>query len=364
MNTITKHLVLLVLCLTFTTVKAQDTIQKSTKQVQIEKLILLKEAIQDKEKEELRKEVEAINKQFENGEISQEKAEELKMDAAKKHALNIENKLTIIDNKIALLERNETIGESGETTRFIIELGKQDDSDAYDRGTIYIGDVKDYRQKPRKYDRRTTSDLVFAIGFNNAIIEGESLSDSPYKLGGSGFVELGWAWKTRVFKNTNAMRLKYGFSLQWNKLDIKDNQYFVEDGEGNVSLVDFPQNVNKSKFRTTNLVIPVHFEFGPSKKIEKENYFRYSTYHKFKFGIGGYGGFNVGYIQKVKYTLDGDRKKDKFKDYNITDFVYGLSAYVGFGNMSVYFKYDLSPIFKNQAVDQNNISLGLRFDLD
>ncbi|MEZ4977430.1 MAG: hypothetical protein R2802_12870 [Flavobacteriaceae bacterium] len=65
------------------------------------------------------------------------------------------------------------------------------------------------------------------------------------------------------------MRLKYGFSLQWNKLDIKDNQYFVEDEADQVSLVDFPQNVSKSKFRTTNLVFPVHFEFGPSKKIER-----------------------------------------------------------------------------------------------
>ena len=364
MNTLTKHLVLLVLCLSFASVNAQDTIQKSTKQVEIEKLLSLKETIQNEEKAQLKMEVEAINKQFENGEITQEKAEELKLEAAKKHALNIENKLAIIDNKIALLERNESLDETQEATRFIIEFGKQDDSDEFDRGSIYIGDVKDYRLKPRKYDRRTTSDLVFAIGFNNAIIEGESLSDSPYKLGGSGFVELGWAWKTRVFKNTNAMRLKYGFSLQWNKLDIKDNQYFVEDEAGQVSLVDFPQNVSKSKFRTTNLVFPVHFEFGPSKKIEREDYFRYSTYHKFKFGIGGYGGFNIGSIQKVKYTLDGDKKKDKFKDFNTTSFVYGLSAYAGFGNMGVYFKYDLSPIFKNQAVNQNNISLGLRFDLD
>ena len=364
MNTITKYLALLVLCLFGMVMNAQDTIQKSTKQVQIQKLIALKQTIQDEEKNKLKLEVETINKQFENGEITQEKADELKMEAAKKHALNIENKLAIIDNKIALLERNEPIEEDKESTRLIIELGKQDDSDEYDRGSIYIGDVEDYRLKPRKYDRRTTSDLVFAIGFNNAIIEGESLNDSPYKLGGSGFVELGWAWKTRVFENSNAMRLKYGFSLQWNKLDIKDNKYFVEDDNGNVSLVDFPSNVKKSKFRTTNLVFPVHFEFGPSKKIEREDYFRYSTYHKFKFGIGGYGGFNIASLQKVKYTLDGDKKKDKFKNYNTNSFVYGLSAYAGFGNMGIYFKYDLSPIFKNQAIDQNNISLGLRFDLD
>ena len=29
----------------------------------------------------------------------------------------------------------------------------------------------------------------------------------------------------------------------------------------------------------------------------------------------------------------------------------------------LYVKYDLNPIFKNAAVDQRNVSLGLRFDL-
>ena len=365
MNTITKHLVLLVLCLSFSIVKGQDTIQKTSKEVEIEKLIALRETIQQEEKDKLKVEVEGINKQLENGEITTEKAEELKLEAAKKHALNIENKLAIIENKISLLERNEEMDiDKFSNGPLTIWLGKTEDADEYDRGSFYVGYKKDYEHEPRKYDRRTTSDLVLAIGFNNAIIEGESLNDSPYKLAGSGFVELGWAWKTRLLQNSNAVRLKYGFSLQWNKLDIKDNKYFVEDQDGIVILEDFPTNVKKSKFRTTNLVFPVHFEFGPSKKIERKNYFRYSTYHKFKFGVGGYGGFNIASLQKVKYTLDGDKKKDKFKNYNTNNFVYGLSAYAGFGNMGIYFKYDLSPIFKDQPIDQNNISLGLRFDLD
>ena len=218
-------------------------------------------------------------------------------------------------------------------------------------------------KKPKMYDRRTTSDLVFAIGFNNAIIEGQSLNDSPYKLGGSGFVELGWAWKTRIFQNSNAVRFKYGFSFQWNKLDIKDNLYFNEMDDV-VTLEEYPINLNKSKFRTTNLVFPVHFEFGPSKKIERDTYFRYSTRKQFKFGIGGYGGFMLQSLQKLKYEQDGNKQKDKFKGYNTNDLVYGISSYLAWGDVGLYFKYDLSPIFKNQTYDQRNISLGIRFDMD
>ncbi|WP_053978447.1 hypothetical protein [Mangrovimonas xylaniphaga] len=364
MNTITKHVVLLILCLSLSNVYAQDTIPKANNSVKIEALKKEKTEIENQEKELLKAEVERINQRFDNGEITQEEADQLKKEAAQKHALNIENRLAIIDNKIALLERNEELWSSEDrSTTFVLELGKGEEADEYDRGVIYIGERADYKLKPTIYDKRTTGDLVFAIGFNNAIIEGESFGDSPYKFGGSGFVELGYAWKTRVFENSNALRLKYGFSFQWNKLDIKDNMYFTETNDI-VMLTEFPEDVRKSKFRTTNLVFPVHFEFGPSKKIERDTYFRYSTYKKFKIGIGGYAGFNLESKQKVKYRVDGDREKDKYKGYNVNELVYGVSGYLSFGSIGLYAKYDLSPIFKDQPVDQNNISLGIRFDMD
>ncbi|WP_250434825.1 hypothetical protein [Hanstruepera flava] len=359
MQIITKTLVFIIFLVTVQLNYAQEKNEDK-----IEALIEQKKIIKAEEKSRLKEAVEAINKRLDDGEITLEEAARRKNEQAEKHALNIENRLAIIDNRIALLERNEYVDfDTGANLEgFKIEIGKNEESDEYDMGSFYIG--PDHKRRPRKYDRRTTSDLVFAIGFNNAIIEGQSLSDSPYKIGGSGFVELGWAWKTRVFKNSNALRFKYGVSFQWNKLDIKDNLYFVEDDDGNVSLEEFRVNVNKSKFRTTNLVIPVHFEFGPSKKIERDDYFRYSTYRKFKVGLGGYAGLNLQSQQKLKYSENGKKEKDKFRDYNTNAFVYGLSGYLAWGGIGIYCKYDLQPIFNNQAIDQNNISLGIRFDMD
>ena len=216
-----------------------------------------------------------------------------------------------------------------------------------------------------KYDRRTYVDPVIAFGMNNAIIDGQSLEDSPYKLGGSRFLELGWAWRTRVFKNSNALRLSYGVSFQFNGLKPKDNQYFVVEN-GQTELQEFEFDLRKSKFRMDNLVFPLHFEFGPSKFIESEDRIRYSLRNKFRFGIGGYGGFNIGTRQKLKYkNEEGRNVKDKLKGgYNTSSFVYGLSAYVGFDGVQLYAKYDLNPIFKDAVVEQRNISLGLRLDLD
>ena len=366
MNTITRMVVYLVISLTVATTQGQETkidsTQKSINELKIESLNKLKTKIENEEREFLKDEIKIINERLDSGKITAAEAEDLKKEAAKKRAANIENRLTIIDNKIALLARNDSTYnvEDGDGDGFVLRIGGGDEES--NESFIYFGEKS--QDRPRKYDRRTTTDIVFGFGFNNAIIEGENLDDSPYKLGGSGFMELGYAWKTRIFDNTNFWRLKYGFSFQWNKFDIKDNNYLVNT-DGQIALQEFPSDLNKAKFRTTNLVFPVHLEFGPSKKIEKENYFRYSTYKKLKVGLGGYAGLNIGSMQKLKYKEDGNRVKDKQRGgFEVSEFVYGVSGYVALGDVALYVKYDLNPLFKDQTFDQNNISLGLRFDMD
>jgi hypothetical protein len=361
MQKITLYLVLCALSFSGQLINAQDTIPNINK-LKIESLKKSKAKVQGEEKALLKEEVEAINEKLTNGTITESEAQVLKEDAAKKRALNIENRVAIIDNKIALLERNEDgYKEGGEKkkTQIEITIGDDDDDDGF------LGIITKDENKPKKYDKRTTSHFVFAIGFNNALIEGQKLDDSPYKLGGSGFIEMGYAWKTRLLNNSNFLRLKYGLSFQWNKLNIKDNQYLVNN-DGIINLEPFPSAASVIKFRMTNLVFPVHLEFGPSKRIDRNSYYRYSTKKQMKFGVGFFGGFNIQTLQKIKYRDDsGNKAKDKLKGgYNTSNLIYGPSAYVALGCAAVYFKYDLNPIFKDQTMSQNNISLGIRFDMD
>lgn len=328
----------------------------------VEQLHALKEIVIQEEKEALRTTVENINKRLEFGNISEAEAETLKQEAAEKHALNIENKMAILENKIALLERNGADTTQRAGTRIVFGLGQED----LDNDRIFGFKVQNNntRNKKRKYDRRTSSGFVFAFGLNNAITEGESLNDSDFRVAGSRFVELGWAWKTRVFKNSNWVRLKYGVSFQFNGLKPTDNRFFVDTGT-QTELQAYPLDLDKSKFRMDNLVVPIHFEFGPSKKHEHEDYFRYSTDNQITVGLGGYAGINLGARQKLKFEEDGEDKKLKLKaGYNTNNFIYGLSGYIGWGGLALYAKYDLNTIFKDSPEEQRNISLGLRFDLD
>ncbi|WP_224483886.1 hypothetical protein [Robertkochia aurantiaca] len=341
----------------------KDSTLTDQQRYQLEQLRIERDNIVAEEKDRLKAEVSRIDARLEKGEISDAEAKRLKEEAAMRSARNIENKTAIIENKIALLER-------GETYEFEVHKGTKVGMDDDDCDSCVFGvdwddwdDWDFWEHKERRYDRRTYSDLVIAFGFNNAIFSGESFNDTPYKIGGSRFFEIGWQWKTRVFKNSNWLRVSYGFSIQQNGLKPDDNQYFVKDGDL-TTLETFDLDLNKSKLRMDNIVIPVYFEFGPSKKIEREDYFRYSTHDQFRMGLGGYVGLNYTTRQKLKYRENGERVKEKIIDnYNTNNTIYGLAGYVGFGDVSLYVKYDLNTIFKDQNTEQRNISAGLRFEL-
>ena len=320
---------------------AQETEIKTENEIL--RLETLKTKIINDEKELLKKEVEAINLKIDTKEITSDQGKTLKEEAAERRALNIENQLAIINNKIAWIKRNGL-------------------SDQYNLETWIKNESKKVETKKIKYDIRTNSSLVVSVGFNNVITKGESFEDSDFKFFGSRYFEIGFTRNTRVFENSNFLRFRYGISYQSNGLKPTGNRYFVENGN-QTDLEEFRLKLDKSKFRLDYLVLPIHFEFGPSKKEESEIKLRYSTHRRFKIGIGGYFGGRIGVRQKLKYEEEGKDIKDKLKrNYNTNRLIYGLSTYVGIGDTSMYIKYDLSTIFKDATVDQNNVSLGLRFD--
>jgi hypothetical protein len=144
---------------------------------------------------------------------------------------------------------------------------------------------------------------------------------------------------------------------------MEDNTYLVDNGDGTTSLQEFPEQLDKAKFRMDNLVIPVHFEFGSNKSDLRDGKKYHMSSHGFKVGLGGYAGINLSTLQKLKYDKnDGDVKEKIRESYNTNNFIYGLSGYIGWNDVSLYAKYDLNPIFDTPNVEQHNVSLGLRWD--
>ena len=345
---------LIIMSLLSYTIIAQEDYQK-----EIEDLNRQREQIELQEREALKQEVKSINERLDLGQITAEEAVVLKENAAVKRAKNIEDRMAIIDSRIALLERNQ--GEM---------LEDQEDWDSREEEKVTIIEKEDTWEyfdkdyKYHKYDRRTYSNFIIAFGLNNAIPEGGSLNDSPYNAWRSRFFEIGWAWRTRVFNKSNFMRLHYGLSFTFNGLRNTKNLYFTLDDDGEVVREEFPVTLDKSKLRTDNLIFPVHFEFGPSRKTETETRVRYSVKRSFRIAVGGYGGVNLGTRQKLKYRVDGQRIKQKsIGIFDPNQFVYGLSGWIGVGCVQFNVRYDLQTILKNSEIKENNISFGLRFEI-
>ncbi|TPD65624.1 porin family protein [Flavobacterium microcysteis] len=341
---------MILLCLFASKAIAQQTFEQRAKAI-----ALRIESITKEEKDALKDEVEAVNKLLDSGDISLEEADKRKLELADVRAKNIETRVGMEEAKLTDLVREKVDGKlpaEGRRTAFSIYW----DKDSPRRDTI----------RNDRSESRTTSQFVFAVGLNNVVTDGDlsSVEGSDYRVWGSHFYEWGVAFNTRLAKNHNLLHAKYGLSLMYNNLRPTDNRSFVVNGN-KTTLETNPIHLKDSRFRNVYLVVPVHLELDFTKKrvTEKKTYFR--SHESFRMGIGGYAGINVKSKQILRYEIDDHNVKERTKgDYNVNDFIYGLSAYVGYGEVSLYVKYDLSPIFRNNAVDQNNISMGIRFDLN
>lgn len=331
----------------FCSVQAQITVNAEGYSVQGESEVVIdslksqKEQVLEEEKAALKKKVIAINKQLKAAEITAFEAKLLKEEAAEKHAQNIEDRLAIIDARIALQERNRT----PDKIVFGVDLnlwGKEKNE----------GDSKEYEGQLK----RTTSSVFLAFGLSNAVVENDGL-DSPYKVAGSRFFSVGYEFTTAVSKN---IRFKYGVGFQFNGLKPTGNRYFVENGDQTL-LSEYPLPLKKSKFRNDNLFVPIHVEFGPSEIVRTNDGAYYSTDDQFRFGLGGFVGINLNSVQKLKFKENGDRQKSKLHEgYNTTNFLYGLGVYLGYDWFNLYVRYNLNPLFTDNLVDQHVLALGLR----
>jgi len=342
MKTITFYVVA-ALCLLATRLSAQETFEERAEGIakNIEK-------ITKEEKDSLKVEVERVNELLDKNQISSEEASKQKEELAEKRAKNIEARVAIEEEKLSELVKDKVDGKLAESNdRFVIDFKK--------------GSKDSTKVKEPSY-KRTTSQFVFAIGVNRLVTD-DKIDNDNFKWR-SDFYEWGVAYNTRLFKNNNLLHVKYGLSLQYNNLRPENNRYFVTEG-GQTTLAISETDLDVARLRYVNLVVPVHLEFDFSKRKENGDKTYYPLHKSFRLGVGGYAGLNVKEKQILKYTQDDHDVKHKEKgDFNVSDFVYGVSAYVGYGDVSLYAKYDMQPVFANNAVDSNNLSMGVRFDFN
>lgn len=340
-------------CLFAGKIVAQETFESRARQI-ADKI----EKITTEEKEALKVEIEEINQQFEKGTITKAEADDKKKKLAEARAIIIENKVAVSQEELKELVQQKVNGK--------IKSNPTDSTTIRISGKYVLRFEKDSLRfnKAREYkERRTTSQFVFAAGLNNVVTDGE-VENSDFRFWGSHFYEWGLTYNTRIAKNSNLLHLKYGMSVMYNNLRPTENRIFAVNGN-QTNLEDSGLNLKESRFRNVYLVLPLHLEFDFSGKTIKGDKTYFRTHKAFRMGLGGYAGVRVKSKQILKYEIDDLDIREKTKgDFNSSNFIYGLSAYIGYKETSLYAKYDLNPLFKDNAIKQNNISLGIRFDFN
>lgn len=335
-------------CLLASKMIGQESFEKRAKEIatRIEK-------ITKEEKAALKEEIEAVNLQLQVGTITKEKADEKKKVLAEARAINIEARVA---------KEQEQLNE-------LVQLkvdGKIKESDSSRTLVIHWDDDFDFRNKKKEKkfgEKRTTSQFVFAAGLNNLMVDGK-LQDKDFKFMGSHFYEWGTTYNTRILKDNNLLHFKYGMSVMYNNLRPTNNRTFVVNGD-QTNLEVYSKDLKESRFRNVYLVVPMHLEFDFSGSTMNDDKRQFRTHKSFRFGLGGYAGINLKSKQKIEYRENGDKIYAKNKaDFNTSNFIYGLSSYIGYKETSLYVKYDLNPLFTSNAADQNNISMGIRFDFN
>lgn len=335
------------LCLILTNATAQESFEARAKAI-AEKI----EKITEEEKSALKTEVENISNQLETGTITKQEAEQQKIAVAEKRAANIETRTAVAQQELMDLVQQKVDGKIGASTKkgkyISLQIGEKD---------------SDTTKTVIRKTARTASQFVFATGLNN-LATNNSVAHSDFKTWGSHFYEWGVTWNTRIAKEHNLLHAKYGLSLMYNNLRPTENRVFVENGN-QTTLETSAINLKDSRFRNVSLVVPFHLEFDFSKNDASKGSDQFVTHDGFRVGLGGFAGANIKSKQIVRYDDNGHDFRNREKgDFNVNDFVYGLSAYVGYRGTSLYMKYDLNPLFKDNAIDQNNVSLGIRFDIN
>jgi hypothetical protein len=325
---------------------AQETFESKAKAI-AEKI----EKITTEEKSKLKTEVEEVNLQIEKGTITKEQADQKKKQLAQTRAAIIESKINAVQIELKDLVQSKVDGKLTENDT--IQKG---------RYTLNFPSLKVTDNKKEFYQKRTTSQFVFAFGLNNLATDGK-VAGSDYRYFGSHFYEWGITYRTRLMKNDNLLHLKYGFSVMYNNLRPTDNRSFVKNGD-QTNLQISSNQLCDSRFKNVYLVAPIHLEFDFSKNKTKDGLTKFQNHKSVRLGIGGYAGMRLKSKQFQMFN-DGnghDVEVIENGDFNANDFIYGISSYVGYRAVSLYVKYDLNPLFENNLIKQNNISLGVRFD--
>lgn len=221
---------------------------------------------------------------------------------------------------------------------------------------VQIDTIPQYNTQVRPY-------LYYGLG--NLATDG-AFANSEFGYLRSSLVEWGLAFRKPFSKTDNKWGIRYGLGFKYQGLATTANKEFVLNADQTQTAIsNHSLRKNYAFLRNTYITIPLSLDFTTTTKVYNDANKRFVVKEGFNFGIGGYLSYNLNSKQHIRYTNTQDVKiyEQQKHNWNVTDFQYGLTTYVGTDNFKLVAKYDLSTQFENNPINQNYWSLGVQLGL-
>lgn len=140
--------------------------------------------------------------------------------------------------------------------------------------------------------------------------------------------------KTKVHTLKGHVNFITALTFENNRFAFRESTTLVP-GQDSLTIIPDSLGYRKHKLIAWYAQIPILINFQTSPNNQRKN---------FHLSVGGYAGLFLGAHTKKKYN-NGDKVKVN-DDYNLETFRYGAMARIGYRNVEVFAKYDLSPLFR------------------
>ena len=249
-------------------------------------------------------------------------------------------RITLGEDQVLIVEDN------GDTVKIVLGSRGISIIEGENGTEVKVIEMDDLPQKTYKHKRKRFRPHFagLELGLNNYVTSDFSMVLPPEDR----YMDLNtgksWNWNINIFD--------YGFGLGTDKVGIVSGLGFEFinynfDGQNSIRkdpvtseiieyVPSYAGNITKSKMNMTYLTAPLLLEFqipAPSKRIY--------------ISVGVIGGLKLWSNTKMKYTVSGEKSKEKAKgDYNLSPLRWGFTARAGYRALGFYATYYMTPLFK------------------
>ncbi|WP_161887746.1 outer membrane beta-barrel protein [Pontibacter russatus] len=233
------------------------------------------------------------------------------------------------------------VEEDGDNTKVNVDVPTKDERDS----TRAAHEEEHYKV--------TRFESGLDLGLNAFTGDASNLVD--LKPLGSRYVSLNLHLKSQVGGRKSPFYIVSGPEFAFNNYMFEDNVVVEEEGDMTVFREEEELNFEKSKLTHSSVNLPLMALFQFKRENGKDG---------FTIGAGPFIGYRLGSHTKQKYELEGRTERDKTRDsFNLTDFQYGVEGVVGYGSLSLFAKYNMNDLFKeNRGIQTNVVSFGIRLN--